>query len=582
MEWCRLIPEETVAEIKERTSIDQLIGEYVQLKPRGTTRVGLCPFHSEKTPSFTVWPADGHFHCFGCGVGGDAVTFVRMAENLDYVEALKFLADRAGITIPEESSGSGLDAKLRARTLELNRFAALYFYRRLSEPEGAPALEYFRRRRLSAASVKRFGLGYSPENRAALSSAALAAGFSADDLKTARLVSEYDGKLYDIFSGRVIFPILDRNGGVIGFGGRIMDTDARNSSGDPPPKYLNSGDTPAFRKKNNLYALNYAKKSKAGSLILAEGYMDVIALHQAGFTQAVATLGTALTVEQARLMSRYTQDVIIAYDSDEAGVRATQKASKLLRDAGIHTKVLQMRGAKDPDEYIARFGREKFQVLLSGSADALLFRIEKTKEKYDLSIPAEKSKCVNEIIDLLCEIKNLVERNVYRDRVSSDFGIDPQALEKEIRKRLDPNRGGRAESQRLVSADFMMPKPENDYSQLCVGILSYIWRNPSEISAVCEMLPEGRLHDEFWDGILSYAKGFGGAEIDFTPLGEERTVEEMNRISAVFVKTGAPCRTAADLKKYTDKINLIYAEKQMKAGTGDIAGYLELLKKSKK
>ena len=359
------IPQSFIDEVKYRNKIEDVISSYVNLKRAGSNYQGLCPFHSEKTPSFTVFPNTETFHCFGCGAGGDVISFIMRAENLEYPGAVEFLAKRAGLEMPEEAGGVKSETVKRSRMYEMNRAAALFFNRMLYVPESEPAREYLKKRGLSGAAVKRFGLGFAPNSFDALRTHMHSLGYGDDELKEAFLCgkSERTGGYFDYFRGRIIFPIIDNFSNVIAFGGRAL--------GDGKPKYLNTSDTPVFKKSRNLFALNFARNACEDSLILCEGYMDVIAVHMAGFPNAVATLGTALTTEQARLMAKYTKKVILSYDSDEAGVSAAKRAIPILTDAGLEVKMLRMEGAKDPDEYIKKFGAVRFKNLLDDSQGKL-------------------------------------------------------------------------------------------------------------------------------------------------------------------------------------------------------------------
>ncbi|MEG1849295.1 MAG: DNA primase, partial [Oscillospiraceae bacterium] len=350
-----MIPESFIEELKYRSDIEQIISPYVQLKRAGRHLTGLCPFHSEKTPSFVVYPENQSFYCFGCGAGGDVVTFVRKSENLEYLEALRFLAQKAGMTLPEDAENDEA-GRMRLRILECNRESARFFHAALISPAGEPGLAYLRRRQLSDTTIRRFGLGWAPDSWGSLHEHLLKKGFTEAEMLAAAVTRGGTRGSYDSFRGRVIFPIIDLRGAVIGFGGRIL--------GDGQPKYLNSPDTMVFKKSRNLFALNVAKATKEPRLLLTEGYMDAIAVHQAGFDNAVATLGTALTQEQARLMAQYTGEVVIAYDSDGAGQKATVRANELLAQTGIKVRVLSMTGAKDPDEFIKANGALRFKQLV--------------------------------------------------------------------------------------------------------------------------------------------------------------------------------------------------------------------------
>ncbi len=347
-----MISRDIIDEIIYRNDIEGLIGSYVTLKRAGSNYSGLCPFHNEKTPSFTVFPATKSFYCFGCGAGGDAITFVMKNENLDYREALEFLAARAGITIPEDGDPRNEKSIPRKRIYEMNLEAARFFKNCLfDEKYGKEAMAYLHEQRgLSFATIKHFGLGYSPNDFGMLTNHMKRLGFNDEELQVGFLCgkSQKTGRSYDYFRDRVIFPIIDTSGNVVAFGGRIMDSSSKN-------KYLNTSDTPAFKKSRNLFALNFAKKHCEENMLLCEGYMDVIALHAAGFENAVATLGTAITSEQARIFAKYTKKVIICYDADNAGQTATMKAMRLLGEVGVEVRVLKILGAKDPDEYIRKF-----------------------------------------------------------------------------------------------------------------------------------------------------------------------------------------------------------------------------------
>ena len=408
-----LIPREIIEEIVNRTDISDLIGSYVTLKRAGSNMHGLCPFHSEKTPSFTVFSKTNSFYCFGCGSGGDAITFVMKAENLDYPSAVEFLASRAGITIPQDKNELANMGMSRKRVYEMNLAAAKFFRENLFDKSvGFDALNYFvGTRKLSMATVKRFGLGYAPNDFFALTNHMKKLGYTEQELIDGFLCGRSKkGHLYDYFRNRVIFPIIDVTGNIIGFGGRVMD--------DSKPKYLNTSDTPGFKKSKNLFALNYAKNHCSEQLILCEGYMDVIALHAAGFENAVATLGTALTQEQARMMTKYTKKVVLLYDSDDAGQRATDRAIKILSEVGMDVRILKLNGAKDPDEYIKKFGADRFRALLGESRTGFDFKVSRALANLDLQIPDEKIKASAAICEIIADSSSGVEREVFLTKAS--------------------------------------------------------------------------------------------------------------------------------------------------------------------
>ena len=415
-----------------RTDIETLIGGYVSLKRAGSNLKGLCPFHSEKTPSFTVFPSDNSFYCFGCGVGGDAITFARQIEHMDYPDAVEFLAKRAGITVVRDGRDEKYEHKKfdKARIYEMNRDAARYFHSALfSNTEAARnALRYFTEERgLSMATVKHFGLGYAPDSFSDFSRFMLSRGYTYDELLAGFLVGKSEkGTYYDAFRNRVMFPIIDASGSVIAFGGRVMDGSV--------PKYKNSSDTPVFKKSRNLFALNFARQACSEALILCEGYMDVIALHAAGFTNAVATLGTAITSEQARIMSRYTKKVIISYDADEAGQKAAVRAMKLLEEVGLEVSVLKIPGAKDPDEYIKKYGREKFAAVLSNSRSKFEYNMESVLSKFDINIPQDKINALAELEKLISDVYSEAERDIYIRTVAKQFDVDIKSIKADVER----------------------------------------------------------------------------------------------------------------------------------------------------
>ncbi len=424
-----MIPQNIIEDIKFRNDIEDVISGYVTLKRAGSNMNGLCPFHSEKTPSFTVFTSSQNYYCFGCGAGGDVINFIMRIENLDYPSAIEFLARRVGITLPVNNNFSETGVK-RSRVLEMNKTAARFFRDMLfNERIGGMAMSYLvSERKLPMAIIKRFGLGYAPNSFELLRNHLVSAGFTEEEMTAGFLcgISKKNGKPFDYFRNRVMFPIIDVSGNVIAFGGRVMD--------DSTPKYLNSSDTPAFKKSRNLFALNYAKSYCSDVMILCEGYMDVIALHSAGFQNAVATLGTAITSEQARLIAKYTKKVIISYDGDDAGIRAADKAMKLLEEVGVEVRILRMSGAKDPDEYIKKFGRERFERLLNDSRTRFDYRFDSIISKYDISIPDEKIKASSEFCEVIAGYYSAVERDVYIGRVSQELGISAELIKSDVNK----------------------------------------------------------------------------------------------------------------------------------------------------
>ncbi len=412
--------DEFIYNLKNANPIESVISSYVQLKRQGRNQVCCCPFHSERTPSFTVFPDTQSFFCFGCGAGGDAITFIMKAENLDFTEALKFLAERSGIEMPEYDNRSKQNAERRTRIYEMNRISANFFYKNLVQGKDKSGLKYFADRRLAPQTIKKYGLGYSSDSWNELTDLLLSKGYKEDEIIDAWLggCSQKTGKIFDIFRNRVMFPIIDLRGNIIGFGGRVLY--------DSKPKYLNTAQTPVFDKGSNLFSLNFAKNSDTKQIILCEGYMDVIALNQVGIENAVATLGTAITPNQARLISHYADEVIIAYDNDEAGQNAAKKAISHFSDVGLHTRILHMESAKDPDEYIKKFGVQRFLQLIKNSHDANNFMLDNCEKGLEISTEVGKAELLKRASKFLAGIENKLEREVYISRTAKkyDFPVD--------------------------------------------------------------------------------------------------------------------------------------------------------------
>lgn len=417
-----MIPQEYIQELISRTNIEELIGSYTQLKRAGRTYKGLCPFHSEKTPSFIVYPDNQSFYCFGCGAGGDAISFVKKINNLDYVESVKFLASRAGMKLPDEDDAQG---RMRSRVLALNREAARFFYQSLNGEKGKAARGYWRGRGLSDATIRRFGLGYAPDSFRETFVYLKSKGFTEEELLASGIAKKSEkGNLYDVFRNRVMIPIFDVRGNVIAFGGRNM--------GPEKPKYINSPETLVYKKSRTMFALNLAKKETARRYILCEGYLDVISLHQAGFSTAVAACGTALTAEQVRLLADYADEVVLCYDSDEAGQKATARAIQLFAPSTVKVTVLNIPGAKDPDEFIKARGPEAFARLLDGAGNAIEYKMAKAKAKYDIATPDGRLSYIRECIGLLADGTSPTEQDVYAGRLAQETGVDKKAIQAQL------------------------------------------------------------------------------------------------------------------------------------------------------
>ena len=543
-----MISRETIEQVLLRNDVETVIGSYVSLRRAGSNIKGLCPFHSEKTPSFTVYPQDNSFYCFGCGVGGNVITFIQKRENLDFESAVEFLADRAGITIVRDERNFGYQQKPkfdRNRIFSMNRDAALYFNKRLYDdtPEAKAALEYFTvKRGLSNAVIKHFGLGFAPNSYDAFSKYMLSRGYSYEELVAGFLCGKNEdrGTYYDAFRNRVMFPIIDVSGNVIAFGGRVMD--------DSKPKYKNSSDTPVFKKSKNLFALNFAKSACQESLILCEGYMDVIAMHSAGFTNAVATLGTAITAEQARMMSRYTKKVIISYDADEAGQKAADRAIRILGEVGMDVTILKVPGAKDPDEYIKTFGAEKFSDLLKNTKTRFEHNSDAILAKYDINLPQDKIKALSEHETLISETYSTAERDIYIRIVAKKFEVDPQSIKNDV--------------ERIISKKFKVAKKEES-TRIMQDAIGYsdrvnpdymkapaVAKNEESIIGLLYLFPEHRKY-VFDGGLLSsedfftdlnrrffeYMKNeYMNGEDNLTAIGEAFTEDEIGRLVKMKLK----------------------------------------------
>lgn len=422
-----MIPSSVIEDIRARCDIETIIQSYVTLRKTGTNEKGLCPFHSERTPSFTVYPATQSFYCFGCGAGGDVITFIMKIENLDYRGAVEFLAEKAGIALPAWDGGELVkEGVSRKRILEMNLEAARFYRSMLfDEKIGAPGREYFfEKRGLSPATIRHFGLGYAPPYGSMTLQYMKSRGFTEEELREGYFCGKNERGYYDYFRGRVMYPIIDVSGNVIAFGGRVL--------GDEKPKYLNTSDTPAFKKSRNLFALNYAKNHCENGFILCEGYMDVIALHAAGFENAVAGLGTAFGDEQARILKKYSDSVTLCYDSDEAGQKATARTIPILEKAGLTVRMLRLPEGKDPDEFIKKNGADAFRAVIEGSRSKFDYILESVRGKYTLDDTEEKLRAIGEVCRYIAGVYSQVERDLYIARTAQAFSVDPKSVRGDV------------------------------------------------------------------------------------------------------------------------------------------------------
>ncbi len=485
-----MLPDSFIQELNAKNDIESVVSSYVPMKRRGRNLVGLCPFHGEKTASFNLYPETNSFYCFGCGAGGGVITFIRRIENLSYIDAVKFLADRAGMSMPEQSFND-TTSKQRMRVLEANREAARLFHACLYSADGREALDYYHSRGYSDATIKHFGLGYAPQSFDFLRSQMRKKGFHDEELVLAWLCarSKSGRGIYDIFRNRVMIPIIDVRGNVIAFGGRVLD--------DSKPKYLNSGDTLVFKKTNNLFALNFAKQGKADNLILCEGYMDVIALHQAGFTNAVAALGTSFTMEHARLLSRYTDEVVLVFDADAAGQKGAQRAIGMLREIGLRVRLITIPDGKDPDEFIKRNGAERFKLLIDRAANDVEYRLMELGKKHLLNTSDGKVNYLKEATALLAGISSPLERDVYVGRLSSDLGVSKTALQSQLEYQLQRQKKQQQDKQfsHVIKQSESTTQKVNPEAKAHVrgasaeeGLLGMILLNPDYMTAVRPLL----------------------------------------------------------------------------------------------
>ena len=584
-----MIPHEYIEELTRRTDIVELVGSYVQLKRKGRLYGGLCPFHSEKSPSFYVYPDTQSFYCFGCGAAGDVINFVRKYNNLGYVEAVKQLAGRAGMPLPEEDDR---ESRAGQRLLEINRCAARYFYENLNAktPEAAMARRYWKEKRgLSDAAIRRFGLGYAPEDFGGLLHYLKRRGFSEEELETSGLVKRSaKGNLYDIFRHRVMVPIIDVRGAIIAFGGRVLD--------DSKPKYINSPETMVYHKSRTLFALNIAKKSKNRRYILCEGYMDVISMHEAGFDTAVCACGTALTPDQVKLISQYAEEVILSYDSDEAGQKATLRSLELFRNSPVKVGVLQIPGAKDPDEYIKKYGSERFKALLDGVGNALDFRLGRLKNKYDLKQDAQRLEYVKEAVNMLAERSNPTEQEVYAGRLAEETNISKNAIMTQLAdavKRSNSKRRWAQNQARLQSGEMhQISVPYSAGGSQALGVasaeqrlLAAMLREPSYIPQVrAQLSPEKFVlpqQKELYEAFLQCQEQ--GIEISLStlrPFVSEEALNELSRLAAQYSDVNC---TPDDIRLYLDRIarGTPVAGKAAEMSNDDLIRYLQSMREKK-
>ncbi len=572
-------PPSFIDELVARNPIEDVVGQYVNLKRSGGNLFGLCPFHGEKTASFSVAPDKGIYYCFGCHKGGGAINFMMEIEGLSYPDAVRSLAKRAGMEVPEDEQYQSR-YRQQERLWALMKEAGRFFHAQLYSPAGAQGLAYVQKRGLSKSILTKFGVGYAPDSWNALVDAMRKKGYTDQELRDADLVGEKNGRIYDRFRNRIMFPIIDVRGNVIGFGGRVLD----NST----PKYLNTSETLIFNKRKNLFGMNLAKKSKAGYIILVEGNIDVITLHQFGFDSAVASLGTSLTEEHATLLSRYTEEVVLTYDSDEAGQRAAKRAIPMLEKVGIKVKVLQMKDAKDPDEFLHKFGADKFQLLLEESSNRVEYQINAIAKKYDIREDEQRIQFIHEAAELISTLSSAIQREIYGHRVAEAGKISYEAMKLEIGKaykRRTAREKKRQEQIDLAPARAMQPKSrtihyDNMKSAMAEeGVIALVLKEPSLLNASAGLTGQrfsvpllGRVFD------CLHTRYQQGLEVSLAVL-EELTPEEMSHIAGISQRQQGPVNEAA----FKDCIKIIEREFQAKdiSSDDDLLAFRNKLKESK-
>lgn len=585
-------PDSFLQELKLRSDITEIASSYVNLKRHGRNMVGLCPFHGEKTPSFNIYTENGSFYCFGCGAGGDVITFIMKIENLDYVEAVKFLAQRAGMEMPENTYDDSI-SKLRMRIYEANREAARFFHATLLSQRGQSGLNYLRGRALSDRTIRHFGLGFADDDWNSLCNHLKNKGFSEYEIYSANLAfkRKNGNGIYDRFVNRVMFPIIDLRGNVIAFGGRIMT--------DEKPKYLNTSDTPVFKKSENLFSLNNAKSSGTRTLILCEGYMDVIALNQAGFTNAVATLGTALTNEQAVLMKRYADEVIICYDADGAGQKATARAIDILRNAGLPIKILTVPSGKDPDEFIRSKGENgpaAFKLLIEKCGNDIEYRLMKLKENYNLNTTDGKVAFLNEAVKIVATIESPIERDVFASKLCAELEIDKNAFLEQISKvKRRDRRANIKKETRQIQAELNgqsdkinrehYKKPRSSSAE--EALLVYLINNPDYANSISERVTPDKFSNSlikrYYEYVLSKIKS--GYE-PLTSVSSDFNSDEVSYLYKLISTTIPAASTREAVEEYINVINeesnKLTSDKLADMSADDINDYIMKMKQNKK
>ncbi len=560
------LSDDFLTELRNRADIESTISSYVNLKRAGRISKGLCPFHGEKTASFTVYPDTQSYYCFGCGNGGDVITFIKNIENLDYIDAVRFLADRVGLDVPDENNYDSTMNKRRLRMLEANREAARFFHNCLKTQDGTIGYRYFKDRGLTDDTIRKFGLGFAPDSFNALTNYLMNLGYTKDELVYANLArrsQKNPNNIYDNFRNRVMFPIIDVKGNVIAFGGRVMD--------DSKPKYLNTSDTLVYKKSQGVFALNLAKKSGKDSLILCEGYMDVIALHQAGFTNAVAGLGTALTSEQAQLLSRYASEILISYDADEAGQKAAARALTIFKNTNAKIKILRLSGGKDPDEIIKNYGVEKMKAIITGAANEVEFALLREHSKYDLASDDGKRQYLQAAIKVLSTV-GAIELEIYASRIANELSVAKEVIISEAKRQAKRNVvvERKKEFTQIQRQEDILDKLNSQRKSFYRAakaeemLIALVMANPEFLLGIDEKLTFEDFVTDFnrriYKAVTDRIRQGKSAEISF--LYGELTEDEISAVAKIQTISHTLKNTMAEC---TDCINVILDEKNKKS-----------------
>lgn len=583
-----MIPHEYITELVQRSDITDVVQSYVQLRRRGRTYTGLCPFHNEKTPSFVVYPENQSFYCFGCGVGGDVINFVKRINNVGYVEAVKYLAGRTGMPLPEEDDQTG---RMRMRVLSANKDAARFFFASLNSDAGRNARAYWRGRGLSDDTIRRFGLGYSPDSMHETRDHLKRLNYTEEELLAAGLIKRSEkGGTYDFFRGRAMIPIFDVRGNVIAFSGRKLDP------GQFGGKYVNSPETLAYKKSRTLFALNFAKKSAGRRYLLCEGNLDAISMHQAGFPTAVAGCGTALTAEQVKLLSEYADEVVLCYDSDEAGQKATKRAIELLSASPLKVSVLKLPDAKDPDEFIKKFGADRFKMLLDGSNNAVEYELSLAKARYEIATADGRLGYLRDAIDILAGRITPTERDVYAGRLAEETNVEKAAILAQLdgaihaRSRRDAKKRERDLLNEGMGGRVHVPYSQGGQKALGVAfaeqqIVGAILKNPEFLRII-----QPRLRAEvFLDAGMGRAyallceKAARGEYIDLSSISEELPDETVSLISRVLAQNYDVGIGERDVEMYLDRIEKSrpLSSTAAERSPEELAAYIQSLKRKK-